>query len=802
MRKVLSFVLVLALVLGSFSMVFGASYSDMAGEKSSDAVKVLSGLGVISGYPDGTYKPDRIVTRAEMAKLIVAGLGLEKFATATTSKYPDMTAAPWAQGYVAYGTSLGFISGYPDGTFKPNNTVSYEEAASMIVRALGYTSEFLPGEWPAEWMIKAQTLGLFKNVVNKTGGANRGDIAIMLYNALDEVIGYVDGDNKFVGEKTGDYDNMLVRLGAEKSAAAVILGSEDTAINLRPYVGAYAETYWMDDEIIAVVEKSEFLTGDFDQVDCGGTFEVGDVEYKISDAVADPTTPFAFGFENGTLEWEDDYLCDWGTGTYTLAVDVSGKTITKIYSILWWDVTYHGQFSEADADSIVDDQMIDDYEFVLDDDDEIDLNSFELFGAASLDKISEDDVIYVYVDDENDIRKIEVGTETVSGEITRVSGDKFTVGGKVYEGVTEIGGVAYDYNPDSAEAGDEVVLVLDYNGDIYLIEDVSRETNYAIFVDGKNQSGTGNFATAGKVMFYFADDTTATKDVVTSSYTIDLFGVVSPGALANVHDGLLVEYGLKSDGKVDYLVSEAIAVHDEVTITAKGYYAGYEIAGDAVIFTYDNSYELDDFDAYGTTTRAKILDSDITLYAYDVDSKGVIRAMVIGTDAISDDAVYGVATDWGTNNTNSGYDVTMLIDGVEKVYAEAREDAYDAALGNANLLYKVIINSTGVLTDLVWIEDLNDEDINVVYSGEVDYVSGSIVYATTGNFFTIRNVVSSDETTRASIRLDSDVIVYEMNADDVYEKARISDIDDAFAVFYDVDGDTVFDIVLVNDYLD
>ncbi|MGI6733378.1 MAG: S-layer homology domain-containing protein [Anaerovoracaceae bacterium] len=58
MRKVLSFVLVLSLVLGSFGMAFAAPLSDVAGEKCEDAVNVLTKLGVVSGYPDGTYKPD------------------------------------------------------------------------------------------------------------------------------------------------------------------------------------------------------------------------------------------------------------------------------------------------------------------------------------------------------------------------------------------------------------------------------------------------------------------------------------------------------------------------------------------------------------------------------------------------------------------------------------------------------------------------------------------------------------------------------------------------------------------------
>ena len=70
MRKVLSLVLVLALVLGSFSMAFATTPTDVVGAPSEEAVNVLMGLGVVDGYADGTFKPAGIVTRAEMAKLI------------------------------------------------------------------------------------------------------------------------------------------------------------------------------------------------------------------------------------------------------------------------------------------------------------------------------------------------------------------------------------------------------------------------------------------------------------------------------------------------------------------------------------------------------------------------------------------------------------------------------------------------------------------------------------------------------------------------------------------------------------
>ena len=76
MKKVLSFVLVLTLVLGSFSMVFAApahtALSDVAGTANEQAITVVNDLGIVEGYTDGTFKPDNNVTRAEFAKMLVS----------------------------------------------------------------------------------------------------------------------------------------------------------------------------------------------------------------------------------------------------------------------------------------------------------------------------------------------------------------------------------------------------------------------------------------------------------------------------------------------------------------------------------------------------------------------------------------------------------------------------------------------------------------------------------------------------------------------------------------------------------
>lgn len=192
MRKVLSFVLVLTLILGSFSFSFASTTavktaSDVVGTEYEDAVKVLMNLGVVTGYPDGTYKPDGAVTRAEIAALIVRALGIASTDTAVAkSNFSDMKGN-WADNYVALLADRNIIKGYSDGTFKPNAKVSFPETITMIVRALGYTDgcTSLSGTWPTNYMTLASNLNITNTVkVLASSPADRGSVAIMLNNAL------------------------------------------------------------------------------------------------------------------------------------------------------------------------------------------------------------------------------------------------------------------------------------------------------------------------------------------------------------------------------------------------------------------------------------------------------------------------------------------------------------------------------------------------------------------------------------------------------------------------------------------
>ncbi len=139
LKKTLAVVLAFAMIL---SMGFSAfAYTDVAeGTKVAEAVGVLSNLGIFTGFEDGTFKPDDTVTRAQMAAIICRTLGYEDQAqsSAGSTIFNDVPASHWASGYVNVAQSLQIINGYGDGNFGPEDQVTYEQAVKMIVVALGY----------------------------------------------------------------------------------------------------------------------------------------------------------------------------------------------------------------------------------------------------------------------------------------------------------------------------------------------------------------------------------------------------------------------------------------------------------------------------------------------------------------------------------------------------------------------------------------------------------------------------------------------------------------------------------------
>jgi len=107
----------------------------------------LVGEGVIKGYPDGTFKPEFPVTRAEFSKMVLLSLGYSQEFPSTPS-FSDLDPTEWYYGYVEGAAKHGLVKGYPDGTFKPQGNITLAEVLTVIVRAKGWSEVSPPGPPP------------------------------------------------------------------------------------------------------------------------------------------------------------------------------------------------------------------------------------------------------------------------------------------------------------------------------------------------------------------------------------------------------------------------------------------------------------------------------------------------------------------------------------------------------------------------------------------------------------------------------------------------------------------------------
>ena len=98
------------------------------------AVKTLASLGMMDGYPDGTFRPDEPITRAEFATV---GLAFAYDPLDADCSYCDVSASAWYHTYVAQATTYGWIGGYPDNTFRPGNNITRVEVCVIVNNMLG-----------------------------------------------------------------------------------------------------------------------------------------------------------------------------------------------------------------------------------------------------------------------------------------------------------------------------------------------------------------------------------------------------------------------------------------------------------------------------------------------------------------------------------------------------------------------------------------------------------------------------------------------------------------------------------------
>ncbi len=107
----------------------GISFSDIEGHWAKNWIEEAVTLGFVSGYEDGTFRPDRTITRAEFSKLMNSALHTEKKADLSFS---DVSNTEWFYGEIQKSVASGFFSGYENNTFRPNNPIKREEVAKVV----------------------------------------------------------------------------------------------------------------------------------------------------------------------------------------------------------------------------------------------------------------------------------------------------------------------------------------------------------------------------------------------------------------------------------------------------------------------------------------------------------------------------------------------------------------------------------------------------------------------------------------------------------------------------------------------
>lgn len=167
--------------------------TDIAGHWAENIIQELVALGAISGYPDGTFRPNNNITRAEFATVLVKAFQLEP----QGGKVFKDTAGHWAQETISTAAFYEIVSGYNADTFGPNDLITREQMIVMVVKAAGltpaatgfsFTDSARISEWAGEAMTTAMANGIIggypDNTVRPQGNATRAEAATVIVNAL------------------------------------------------------------------------------------------------------------------------------------------------------------------------------------------------------------------------------------------------------------------------------------------------------------------------------------------------------------------------------------------------------------------------------------------------------------------------------------------------------------------------------------------------------------------------------------------------------------------------------------------
>ncbi len=187
MKRLISLIMTISLL----AMLLLLPQHALALSEEDAASALMKELEIMQGDENGNMMLDKKVSRAEFAKIAIAAspnkdsvaVGLKQ------SPFRDVPYTEWYAPYVKAAVSAGYVVGYLDSTYRPGNTVTYEEAVSVMLRVLGYDDSTFNDAYPYGQLSKAQSLNLLDGVNASIGDElDRRQVMMLAYNALKESI--------------------------------------------------------------------------------------------------------------------------------------------------------------------------------------------------------------------------------------------------------------------------------------------------------------------------------------------------------------------------------------------------------------------------------------------------------------------------------------------------------------------------------------------------------------------------------------------------------------------------------------
>ncbi len=694
MKKALTVLLAVAMMFCFSATAFAAQFNDVdnSSKVAKDAINKVAALGIVDGYDDGGFHPGDTITRAEFAKMADIASGLKDSAKqmeGVNSEFTDVKTGVWYTGWVNLASAQGYVKGYENGTFGPNNTITYAEVVTVLMRLLGY-SDNLTGPWPINYINQATKLDVLDDVENFSANANatRSDVAIMLSETLDQkMVKWNSDDNEFQDKEKDKHTYTLlddafdgvtdqyivtavdvkdaakmkytvnavsyddVRKGKEKpetikvncDADTAVAGVEPNALVDRQVTVVYdddkdAAYIQVDDQIIKVGKAEKAKNPDQIKLD-GSTYDIA--AYAETKKVDNEDVYTWIKYFDTTKRNNAD-----GNETgYALINDddevVAVETDENIGAVL-----YGYMYLVTDVDT--DDK--DEYQITLNDETDIDANADDIILVKNGKRVATTDLkagdVLVEYTDEEDAAKVSffnvVTDAAVTGEVTAYEeGASVTVGGVDY--TTNTNTVFFDDKYESkssinlkdlSDNKDKITVYKGTDNALWFIIDGNKGSsdNYAILLDK-----TGSTSAWGNNDYKVESVKVFTKDGETKTIAVKDKASVRTEVNA-IKKGDVFTYELNKDGEI----KSATAIAD-----VKGYAGEYAANGlvvsnnkyvkvdntnrtvnnDAVIFNLKDDYEAEKL------TKAQVLaGDDISSGALDEDAPDNINYIYVVLD--------------------------------------------------------------------------------------------------------------------------------------------------------------------------